>query len=121
MILASKRNRNYPTNNHAPATQRISTYLQLNRGIVLDRQMNMSYWAANSSYLVDANFNNVDALRGEVFVERGSVSFMIVSPSHRIVGKVFIKLHFFLYIIKVFNLICVCVCVLWIYLYLISL
>ena len=110
MILASRRNRNYPTNIHAPATQHISTDLQLNKGIVLDKQMNMSYWAANRSYLVDANFNNVDALRGEVSVERGSTSFMIVSPSHRIVGRFLIKLHFFLYIIKVFNLICVCVC-----------
>ena len=96
MILASKRNRNYPTNNHAPATQRISTYLQLNRGIVLDRQMNMSYWAANRSHLVDANFNHVDALRGEVSVERGSASFTVVSPSHRIVGRFFKKFHFFL-------------------------
>ena len=51
-----------------------------------------------------------------------------MSPSHRIVGRFFKKLHFFLYIINVFNLIyiyiymcvcvCVCVCVLWIYLYL---
>ena len=93
------------------SNQRISTDLQLNRGTVLDRQMNMSYWAANRNHLVDANFNNVEALRGEVSVERGSASFMIVSPSHRIVGRFLIKLYFFLYIIKVFNLICVCVCV----------
>ena len=92
---ASRRNRNYPTNIHAPATQRISTDLQLNRGIVLDRQMNMSYWAANRSHLVDANFNHVDALRVEVSIERGSASFTVVSPSHRIVGRFFIKLHFF--------------------------
>ena len=113
MILASRRNRNYPTNIHAPATQRISTDLQLNKGTVLDRQMNMSYWAANISHLVDANFNNVDALRGEVSVEKGFASFTIMSPSHRIVGRFFIKLHFFIYIIKVFNLtyMCVCVCV----------
>ena len=100
MILASRRNRNYPTNIHAPAAQRISTDLQLNMSTMLDRQMNMSYWAANRSYLVDANFNNVDALRGEVFVERGSVSFMIVSPSHRIVGRFLIKLHFFYTLLK---------------------
>ena len=98
MILASRRNCNYPTNIHAPATQRISTNLQLNRGTVLDRQMNMSYWAANRSHLVDANFNNVDALRGEVSVERGSASFAIVSPSHRIVGRFFKKFHFFIII-----------------------
>ena len=98
MIRASRRDRNYPTNIHAPATQHISTDLQLNKGIVLDKQMNMSYWAANRSYLVDANFNNVDALRGEVSVERGSVSFTIVSPSHRIVGRFFIKLHLYIYI-----------------------
>ena len=54
--------------------------------------MNMSYWVANRSLLVDASFNNVE---GEVFVERGFASFMIVSPSHRIVGRFFIKLHFF--------------------------
>ena len=81
----------------APATRRISTDLQLNKGTVLDKQMNMSYWAANKSQLVDANFNNVDALRGKVSVERGSSSFTIVSPSHRIVGRFFIKLHFFIY------------------------
>uniref|UniRef100_A0A7N2L3X9 Sugar transporter n=1 Tax=Quercus lobata TaxID=97700 RepID=A0A7N2L3X9_QUELO len=86
MILASRRYRNYPTNIHALATQHISTDLQLNRGTVLDRQMNMSYWPANRSHLVNANFNNVDVLRGEVSVERGSASFTIVSPSHRIVG-----------------------------------
>ena len=96
MILASRRNHNYSTNIHAPTTQRISTDLQLNRGIVLDRQMNMSYWAANRSHLVDANFNHVDALRGEVSVERGSASFTIVSPSHRIVGRFFKRFHFFL-------------------------
>ena len=96
MILGSRRNRNYPTNIHAPATQRISIDLQLNRGTMLDRQMNMSYWAANRSHLVDANFNNVDALRGEVYVERGFASFMIRSPSHHIVGRFFIKLHFFI-------------------------
>ncbi|KAL0006997.1 hypothetical protein SO802_008499 [Lithocarpus litseifolius] len=79
MILASKRNRNYPTNIHALTTQHISIDLQLNRGTVLDRQMNMSYWATNRSHLVDA-------LRGEVSVERGSASFTIVSPSHHIVG-----------------------------------
>ena len=75
--------------------------------------MNMSYWIANRSHLVNANFNNVDALRGEVSVERGSTSFAIVSPSHPIVGRSFKKFHFFfiLYIIKVFNLTCVCVCV----------
>ena len=95
MILASKRNRNYPTNIHAPTTQCISTDLQLNRGTMLDRQMNMSYWVANRRHLVDANFNNVDALRGEVSIERGSASFTIVSPSHRIVGKFFKKFHFF--------------------------
>ena len=113
MIRASRRDRNYPTNIHAPATQHISTDLQLNKGIVLDKQMNMSYWAANRSYLVDANFNNVDALRGEVSVEKGFASFTIMSPSHHIVGRFFIKLHFFIYIIKVFNLtyMCVCVCV----------
>ena len=71
--------------------------------------MNISYWAANRSHLVDANFNNVDALRGEVSVERGSASFTVVSPSHRIVGRFFKKFHFFIififiYIIKVFNL-----------------
>nr|POF03340.1 hypothetical protein CFP56_44943 [Quercus suber] len=33
MILASRRNCNYPTNIHALATQRISTDLQLNRAI----------------------------------------------------------------------------------------
>ena len=100
MILASRRNRNYPTNIHAPTTQRISTDLQLNRGTVLDRQMNMSYRATNRSHLVDANFNNVDALRGEVSVERGSTSFTIVSPSHHIVGRFFKKFHFFcLYIL----------------------
>ena len=82
--------------NHAPATQRISTYLQLNRSTVLDKQMNMSYWAANRSHLVDANFNNVDALRAEVSVERGSASFTIVSPSHYIVGRFFKKFHFFI-------------------------
>ena len=98
MIRASRRDRNYPTNIHAPAAQRISTDLQLNMGTMLDRQMNMSYWAANRSYLVDANFNNVDALRGEVSVERGSISFTIVSPSHRIVGRFFIKLHLYIYI-----------------------
>ena len=96
MILASRRYRNYPTNIHALATQRISIDLQLNRGTVLDRQMNMSYWPANRSHLVNANFNNVDVLRGEVSVERGSASFTIVSPSHRIVGRFFIKLHFFI-------------------------
>ena len=93
------------------SNQRISTDLQLNRGTVLDRQMNMSYWVANRSHLVDANFNNVNALRGEVSVEKGFASFTIMSPSHRIVGRFFIKLHFFIYIIKVFNLTCVCVCV----------
>ena len=97
MILASRRNRNYPTNIHAPAIQYISTNLQLNSGTILDRQMNMSYWAANRSHLVDANFNNVDALRGEVSIERGSASFTVVSPSHHIVGRFFIKLHFFIY------------------------
>ena len=61
--------------------------------------MNMSYWAANRSHLVDANFNNVDALRGEVSVERGSASFAIVSPSHPIVGRFFKKFHFFYYYI----------------------
>ena len=62
--------------------------------------MNMSYWAANRSHLVDANFNNVDALRGEVSVERGSASFAIVSPSHRIVDRFFKKFFFFfLYIL----------------------
>ena len=117
MILASRRNRNYPTNIHAPATQCISIDLQLDRGTVLDRQMNMSYWVANRSHLVDANFNNVNALRGEVSVEKGFASFTIMSPSHRIVGRFFIKLHIFIYIIKVFNLtyiyiyVCVCVCV----------
>ena len=100
MILASKRNRNYPTNIRASATQRIYIDLQLNRGTVLDRQMNMSYWAANRSHLVDANFNNVDALRGEVSVERGFASFKIASPSHRIVDRFSTKLHFFfIYII----------------------
>ena len=98
MILASKRNRNYPTDIHAPTTQCISADLQLNIGTMLDRQMNMSYWAANRSHLVDANFNNVDALRGEVSVERGSASFAIVSPSHRIVGRFFKKFHFFIII-----------------------
>ena len=96
MILASRRNHNYPTNIHAPAAQCISTELQLNRGTVLDRQMNMSYRATNRSHLVDANFNKVDALRGEVSVERGSSSFTIVSPSHRIVGRFFKRFHFFL-------------------------
>ena len=74
---------------------------------MLDRQMNMSYWAANRSHLVDANFNHVDALRVEVSVERGSASFTVVSPSHRIVGRFFKQFHFFIffiYIIKVFNL-----------------
>ena len=64
--------------------------------------MNMSYWAANRSHLVDANFNHVDALRGEVFVERGFASFTVVSPSHHIVGRFFKKFHFlllFLYIL----------------------
>ena len=104
MILASKRNRNYPTNNHAPATQRISIDLQLNRGTMLDRQMNMSYWAANRSHLVDANFNHVDALRGEVSVERGSASFTVVSPSHRIVGRFFKKfLFFYFYFFYIYN------------------
>ena len=115
MILASRRNRNYPTNIHVPATQCISIDLQLDRGTVLDRQMNMSYWAANRSHLVDANFNNVDALRGEVSVERGFASFTIVSPSHRIVCRFFKNFIFLLYIIKVFNLtyiyVCVCVCI----------
>ena len=63
MILASRGNRNYPINIHAPETQRISTDLQLNRGTMLDGQMNMNYWATNRSHLVDANLNNVDALR----------------------------------------------------------
>ena len=113
MILASRRNRNYPTNIHAPATQCISIDLQLDRGTMLDRQMNMSYWVANRSHLVDTNFKNVNALRGEVSVEKGFASFTIMSPSHHIVGRFFIKLHFFIYIIKVFNLtyMCVCVCV----------
>ena len=99
MILASRRNRNYPTNNHAPTTQRISTDLQLNRGIVLDRQMTMSYWAANRSHLVDANFNNVDALRGEVSVERGSASFMCHLHIILLVGfsKSFIFFFFYIY------------------------
>ena len=67
---------------------------------MLDRKMNMSYWAANRSHLVDANFNHVDALRVEVSVERGSASFTVVSPSHRIVGRFFKKFHFFfLYIL----------------------
>ena len=59
--------------------------------------MNMSYWATNRSHF---NFNNVDALRGEVSIERGSASFTIVSPSHRIVGRFFIKLHFFFILLK---------------------
>ena len=94
MILASRRNRNYPTNIHAPAAQRISTDLQLNMSTMLDRQMNMSYWAANRSHLVDVNFNKVDALRGEVCGKKGSASFTIVPPSHRIVGRLFINLHY---------------------------
>ena len=106
MILASRRNRNYPTNIHAPAAQRISTDLQLNMSTMLDRQMNMSYWAANRSHLVDVNFNKVDILRGEVCGKKGSASFTIVPPSHRIVGRLFINLHYiYIYIIKVFNLI----------------
>ena len=73
---------------------------------MLDRQMNMSYWAANRSHLVDVNFNKVDALRGEVCGKKGSASFTIVPPSHRIAGRFFKKFHFFffIYIIKVFNL-----------------
>ena len=62
--------------------------------------MNISYWAANRSHLVDANFNNVDALRGEVSVERGSASFTIVSPSLCIVGRFFMKLHIFFILLK---------------------
>ena len=101
MILASRRNRNYPTNIHAPAAQRISTDLQLNMSTMLDRQMNMSYWAANRSHLVDVNFNKVDALRGEVCGKKGSASFTIVPPSHRIVGRLFINLHYiYIYIYK---------------------
>ena len=119
MILASRRNRNYPTNIHAPAAQRISTDLQLNMGTMLDRQMNMSYWAANRSHLVDVNFNKVDALRGEVCGKKGSASFTIMPPSHRIVGRFFINLHLYIFIIKVFNLIYIYI--LWIYLYLITL
>ena len=104
MILASRRNRNYPTNIHAPAAQRISTELQLNRGTVLDRQMNMSYWAANRSHLVDVNFNKVDALRGEVCGKKGSASFTIVPPSHRIVGRFFKKFHFLLFFLFLYIL-----------------
>ena len=68
MILACRRNKNFASNIHAPATQGIFVDLQLDRGIVLDRQTNMSYYAYNRSNLVVNNFKHIDALRGKVYV-----------------------------------------------------
>ena len=77
MILACRRNKNFASNIHAPATQGIFADrqlkvifvdLQLDRGIVLDRQTNMSYYAYNRSNLVVNNFKHIDALRGKVYV-----------------------------------------------------
>ena len=45
MILACRRNQNFASNPHALAIQIINADLQLNRGNVLDRCMDMSYWA----------------------------------------------------------------------------
>ena len=77
MILACRRNKNFASNIHAPATQGIFADrklkvvfvdLQLDRGIVLDRQTNMSYYAYNRSNLVVNYFKHIDALRGKVYV-----------------------------------------------------